>query len=129
MAAPHPARSGRVARRRDNLGESSRSGEAAPAAGAWCAVRGSDIETDGRATEPPWLRAPVATGSTQFEPHEGEPATERTEARVLHGDDALHVATQEWESDARVQTWGIEFSREIARRDEISLKLGYWLSR
>ncbi|NJD18071.1 MAG: carbohydrate binding family 9 domain-containing protein [Gemmatimonadetes bacterium] len=77
-------------------------------------IRGVEIEIDGRAVEAPWLQAPVASQFTQFEPHEGEPATERTEARVLYGDDALYVAIRAWESDAQ------EIVGQLTRRDQES---------
>lgn len=58
--------------------------EATPAAGA-------AIEIDGFADEPVWALANVATDFQQFQPAEGAPATERTEARVVYGLDALYV--------------------------------------
>ncbi len=62
-------------------------------------VSGHEIRVDGRAVEAPWQRAPVATDFVQFEPGEGESATERTEARVLYGDDALYVAIRAYDRD------------------------------
>ena len=52
------------------------------------------IAIDGRLTEPDWSSAQPATDFTQTDPVEGAPATERTEARVLIGDDALYVAAR-----------------------------------
>ena len=37
---------------------------------------------DGRLDDAAWAQAPVATGFVQSKPHAGQPATERTEARV-----------------------------------------------
>ncbi len=62
-------------------------------------VSGHEIRIDGRAVEAPWLSAPVATDFVQFEPAEGEAATERTEARVLYGDEALYVAIRAYDRD------------------------------
>jgi hypothetical protein len=42
------------------------------------------ITIDGSLDEPDWDRAPVAHGFIQSEPHEGEPATEDTDVRVLY---------------------------------------------
>ena len=49
------------------------------------------ITIDGRLDEPDWGSAPVATGFTQSEPREGEPATEATEVRVLYDADRLYI--------------------------------------
>src|SRR5687767_3738158 len=51
------------------------------------AVRVPDAEPaiDGLLDDAAWAQAPVATDFMQFEPNEGEPATERTEARILYG--------------------------------------------
>src|SRR5204862_4841421 len=42
------------------------------------------IRIDGSLDEPDWARAPVARGFVQNDPHEGEPASEDTEVRVLY---------------------------------------------
>jgi hypothetical protein len=44
------------------------------------------ITLDGALDEAAWRDAPVATGFLQSEPHEGEPASEQTEVRVLYDD-------------------------------------------
>lgn len=49
------------------------------------------ITVDGRLDEPEWRDATVADGFTQSEPHTGEPATERTEVRVLFDADRLYI--------------------------------------
>ncbi|MDE2872438.1 MAG: hypothetical protein OXQ94_12230, partial [Gemmatimonadota bacterium] len=46
-------------------------------------VAGAAIDIDGEIDEAVWADAPVLTGFTQFDPVEGVPATQRTEARVL----------------------------------------------
>jgi hypothetical protein len=46
---------------------------------------------DGRLNEEVWSRAAPATDFIQREPFDGHPATERTEARVLHDAEALYV--------------------------------------
>ncbi len=57
----------------------------------------ADISIDGRIDEPAWADAPVLTGFTQFDPVEGVPATQRTEARVLLTDDAIYFAVTAWD--------------------------------
>ena len=52
----------------------------------------ADIKIDGQIDEAVWLDAPMLTGFTQFDPVEGVPATQRTEARVLVTDEAIYFA-------------------------------------
>jgi hypothetical protein len=52
------------------------------------------IALDGRLDEAVWRTAPLATGFLQSEPHEGEPATQRTEVRFAYDDDALYVGAR-----------------------------------
>ena len=40
--------------------------------------------------DPAWIDVPVATGFIQTQPDEGQPATERTEVRVLFDDDTIY---------------------------------------
>ncbi len=61
-------------------------------------VPGEAPRIDGLLTDEAWASAPVATDFTQLEPEEGAPATERTEVRVLYGNDALYVAFRAWDS-------------------------------
>jgi small-conductance mechanosensitive channel/CRP-like cAMP-binding protein len=49
------------------------------------------ITLDGSLDEESWLRAEAAAGFLQAEPHEGQPATELTEVRVVFDRDALYV--------------------------------------
>jgi hypothetical protein len=44
---------------------------------------------DGRLDEPAWQSADAAGNFRQYEPNEGEPATERTEVRVLYDNTSL----------------------------------------
>lgn len=75
-------------------------------------IVGDEITIDGWAGEDAWLRAPVATDFVQFEPGEGDPPSERTEARVLYGQDALFVAIRAF--DTRPE----EIVGQLTRRDE-----------
>lgn len=59
---------------------------------------GAAIRLDGRLDEPAWQAAPAATGFRQREPAEGEPATERTEVRVLYDDDHLYIGVHAYDS-------------------------------
>ena len=57
----------------------------------------ADIDIDGEIDEAAWLDAPVLTGFTQYDPVEGVPATQRTEARVLVTGDAIYFAVTAWD--------------------------------
>ena len=77
-------------------------------------VAEGEIDIDGLVIEGPWLRAPVATTFVQFEPGDGIPATERTEARVLYGDNALYVAMRAYDSEPD------QIAGQLTRRDQDS---------
>ncbi len=55
------------------------------------------INVDGELDEAAWADAPVLTGFTQFDPVEGVPATQRTEARILVTDDALYFGVKAYD--------------------------------
>lgn len=55
---------------------------------------------DGVPDEAAWQNGPVLTDFTQREPDDGDPASERTEVRVVYDDDALYVAVWAWDSRA-----------------------------
>jgi hypothetical protein len=74
-------------------------------------VQGS-ITIDGRIDESSWAGAEPASGFTQTDPSEGQPATEKTEVRVLIGEDALYVGARLYDREAaRVKA-------ALARRDD-----------
>ena len=54
---------------------------------------------DGRLDDAAWGRAAPMTGFTQREPQDGQPASERTEVRVVFDDEALYVGV--WAFDSR----------------------------
>ena len=75
-------------------------------------VDDSDITLDGVPDEGVWNTAALATDFVQREPNDGEPATERTEARILYGEDAIYVAFRAYDSDPD------EIVGQLARRDQ-----------
>lgn len=77
-------------------------------------VNGAAIELDGRGDEAAWRSADVATDFVQFEPREGAPASQRTEARVLYGDRALYVHIKAYERHPE------EIVGQLTRRDQSS---------
>ena len=52
------------------------------------------IHLDGRLDERIWSTARPASQFYQTAPHEGEPATERTEVRVAYDEDALYIGAR-----------------------------------
>src|SRR5262249_56981805 len=53
-----------------------------------------EIHLDGRLDEAVWQSAPVATNFLQAQPHEGQPATQRTEVRFAYDDAAIYVGAR-----------------------------------
>jgi hypothetical protein len=59
------------------------------------AVRlGEPLSLDGQLDDPAWAHATPVSRFTQRVPREGDPASERTEVRVLYDDDALYVGAR-----------------------------------
>ncbi len=61
---------------------------------------------DGRPDEAVWRQAGVMTGFTQRVPFDGQPASERTEVRVIFDDEALYVGVWAFDSQADAITYG-----------------------
>ncbi len=62
------------------------------------AERTSPIALDGRLDEPAWAASTPATGFRQYEPNEGQPATQRTEVRILYDAEALYIGARMYDS-------------------------------
>lgn len=59
------------------------------------AVRASGtIRLDGKLDEPAWAAAPVTDTFTQYDPDQGKPTSQRTEARILYDDEALYIGVR-----------------------------------
>src|SRR5688500_8521794 len=52
------------------------------------------IRVDGSLDDAAWAAATPITEFRQLDPQEGEPATERTEVRVLYDDQALYIGAR-----------------------------------
>ena len=61
-------------------------------------LTGTPPTIDGVLDEPDWALAAVARDFIVFGPDEGEPPSEKTEARVLYGDRALYVGIRAFDS-------------------------------
>ncbi|MGD8276896.1 MAG: DUF5916 domain-containing protein [Gemmatimonadota bacterium] len=87
-------------------------------AGASAAVRAAPlvggVRIDGVLDEPAWRSAEAVTAFTQRMPDEGEPASERTEVRVLVGPDALYIGARLFDSEPDL------IRAALVRRDVVS---------
>jgi len=66
-------------------------------------VADATIDIDGQIDEAVWESAALLTGFTQFDPVEGVPATQRTEARVLLTDDAIYFAVKAYDTQSAAE--------------------------
>ncbi len=71
-----------------------------------------ELHLDGRLDDPAWVTATPVAHFTQYDPDEGKPPTERTEVRVLIGNDALYIGARMYETHAK------NLRRRLARKDE-----------
>ncbi len=71
-----------------------------------------EIHLDGRLDEPVWKTAPVATDFLQNQPHQGEPATQRTEVRFVFDAAAIYVGARMYDDSG---SRGVR--TRLARRD------------
>ncbi|HEU4884088.1 MAG TPA: DUF5916 domain-containing protein [Longimicrobium sp.] len=70
------------------------------------------IVLDGRLDEAVWQTPSPATGFIQFEPNEGQPATQRTEVRLAYDAEALYVGARMFDTEG-----GRGVRTRLARRD------------
>jgi len=76
--------------------------------------RNGPITIDGKMNEAAWAAAIPITKFIQSEPHEGQPATQRTEIRILYDDEALYIGARVYDS---LGARGIR--APLARRDQL----------
>ena len=94
------------------LAQNSQSGPANGAAGSALPTVATATEVaespsiDGFLNEAVWQQAPVMTGFTQREPSDGQPASERTEVRVVFDQEALYVGVWAFDSQPENITYG-----------------------
>ena len=79
---------------------------------AVAARKNGSISIDGKMDEAAWQAATPVTNFTQYDPHEGQPASEKTEARILVDDDAVYVGMRMFDSQPNL------IQSQLARRDE-----------
>lgn len=79
----------------------------------WAARLEGAVRIDGRLDEPSWSQAQAATVFTQLDPDRGQPASERTEVRILLSEDAIYVGVKLYDSEpSRIRA-------RLGRRDAI----------
>ncbi|MBU0518535.1 carbohydrate binding family 9 domain-containing protein [bacterium] len=73
--------------------------------------------------EAEWWRVPPSNGFTQREPDEGQPATVKTDVRVMHSDNALYVSFRCYEDDPSL------IESKLTKRDMLwaSDRVDFWL--
>ena len=76
------------------------------------AARTQGINVDGVLDEADWAQVDPATNFVQFDPDEGEPATQRTEVRILYGASAIYVGAMLYDTEPD------RIRQILSRRDE-----------
>ncbi len=57
------------------------------------------IKIDGILGESAWKHTPATTGFIQHEPHDGIPATEKTDVRIVYDDYAIYVGVRAYDKE------------------------------
>ncbi len=73
-----------------------------------------DIQIDGVLSEEAWIEAAIATDFTQYSPNEGDPATQKTEVRVLYGKSEIFISAVLRDTEPE------QVLRTLGRRDEFN---------
>ena len=82
------------------------------------------VVVDGRLDDAAWQQAERATGFTQREPHDGEPATERTEFQIAYTESTIYVAVRAFEQQSgRTVAKEMERDAPLHRDDSIVVVL------
>lgn len=82
------------------------------------------VKIDGRLDEPAWSQAELATDFRQQEPTEGEPATEKTEVRLLFDDKNVYIGIHAFDSEAtRINARELVRDADFSNDDRIDILL------
>jgi hypothetical protein len=79
---------------------------------AVAARRNGPVQIDGKLDETAWQAAKPITEFFQFDPNEGQPVSERTEARILIDDVAVYIGMRLYDREPS------KIQKQLARRDE-----------
>ncbi len=84
----------------------------------------SPIKLDGRLNEPVWESAAPVSDFTQRELVEGDPATEKTEVRILYDDENLYVGVKCYDSEpARIIHKELNWDGDFSSDDSFAIVL------
>jgi hypothetical protein len=85
--------------------------------------RTSDITLDGKLDEPAWSAVQPATDFRQAQPKPGDPATHRTEIRLVFDDDAIYVGARMFDDQgpAGVRSQLVRRDQETSNSDNIEV--------
>ncbi|HUR92265.1 MAG TPA: DUF5916 domain-containing protein [Gemmatimonadaceae bacterium] len=89
------------------------------APGASAARVTAAIRVDGRLDEAAWQSATPITQLTQVQPSEGQPASERTDVRIMYDDNALYIGAQMYDRG--------DIRSRVGRRD-MGMSASDWLT-
>ena len=85
---------------------------------------------DGVLDDDVWSGAPVITGFLQHEPFEGQPASERTEIRILYDEDAIYIGAWMFDRDpAGIRTGETRRDANVRDADALIIVLDTFLDR
>jgi hypothetical protein len=89
------------------------------------AVRANPLppKIDGVLDDEVWQYAPIATGFTQKQPNEGEPATEKTTVQIAYDDESLYIGIVCYDSEPGKIVSRLTRRDQWAERDSISVNL------
>jgi hypothetical protein len=98
---------------------------ALPSPTVHAALRRAAITLDGRLDEPIWAMAEPATDFRQAQPKPGDPATQRTEIRLLFDDDAIYIGARMFDDQgaAGVRSQLVRRDQNASNSDQIQFVL------
>jgi uncharacterized protein DUF5916/cellulose/xylan binding protein with CBM9 domain len=98
---------------------------ALPSPSVQASRRSEPITLDGRLDEPIWAATQAATDFRQAQPKVGDPATQRTEIRILFDDEALYVGARMFDDQgaAGVRSQLVRRDQNASSSDQIQLVL------
>ena len=86
--------------------------------------KGQAPRIDGRMDDEVWALAPIQSNFIQREPAFGEPASERTEFRVLYDDDRLYIGIWAFdEESSRISASELKRDSNLGKGDQIKIVL------